>query len=226
MTRRLLWDNEAGIGRGKRHADGVGEFAGTLITTVHRLRPCDPESKGLVERRNGFFETSFMPGRTFASPADLQAQLTDWLTLANARTVRTIKARPVDLVDADKAAMLPLPPVAPAMGWVNRVRLGRDYYVRVDSSDYSVDPAAIGRLVDVTADLSRVEVRLDGRLVGAHDRSWARGRTITDPAHVAAAKVLREQYQAPRPAAGPPGDYEELSRDLAEYDRPSVCSKC
>ena len=63
--------------------------------------------------------------------------------------------------------MLPLPPVAPAVGWVNRVRLGRDYYVRVDCSDYSVDPAVIGRLVDVTADLSRVEVRHEGRLVAA-----------------------------------------------------------
>jgi hypothetical protein len=112
--------------------------------------------------------------------------------------------------------MLPLPPVAPAVGWVNRVRLGRDYYVRVDSSDYSVDPAVIGRFVDVTADLSRVEVRHEGRLVAAHDRAWARGRTITDPAHVAAAKVLREQYQQPRPVTG---HHEELTRDLAEYDR-------
>ncbi len=50
--------------------------------------------------------------------------------------------------------MLPLPPVPPAVGWVNRVRLGRDYYVRVDSSDYSVDPTVIGRFVDVTADLT------------------------------------------------------------------------
>ena len=88
----------------------------------------------MVERRNGFFETSFMPGRTFASPADFNTQFADWLTIANARIVRTIKARPVDLLDADRAAMLPLPPVAPAVGWVNRVRLGRDYYVRVDSS--------------------------------------------------------------------------------------------
>jgi hypothetical protein len=51
--------------------------------------------------------------------------------------VRTIKVRPVDLLDADRAAMLPLPPVPPAVGWVNRVRLGRDYYVRIDSNDYS-----------------------------------------------------------------------------------------
>ena len=41
--------------------------------------------------------------------------------------------------------------------------------------------------------------------------------TIADPAHVAAAKVLREQFQQPRPA--PPAPEEALVRDLAEYDR-------
>jgi hypothetical protein len=215
VPRRLIWDNETGIGRGKRHAEGVGAFAGTLATTLQRLKPHDPESKGLVERRNGYFETSFMPGRDFASPADFNTQFGQWLDLANARVVRTIKARPVDLLDADRAAMLPLPPVAPAVGWVNRVRLGRDYYVRVDSNDYSVDPAVIGRFVDVHADLSEVQVRHEGRLVAAHDRVWARGMTIADPRHVAAAKQLREQYQLPRPAPDP---HDELARDLADYD--------
>ena len=216
VPRRLIWDNETGIGRGKRHAEGVGAFTGTLATTLQRLKPYDPESKGVVERRNGFFETSFMPGRDFTSPGDFDDQFTGWLTKANNRVVRTTKARPVDLLDADRAAMLPLPPVPPAVGWVNRVRLGRDYYVRIDSSDYSVDPAVIGRFVDVTADLSRVEVRHEGRLVAAHERVWARGMTITNPAHVAAAKVLREQFQGPRPASDP---HEGLVRDLGDYDR-------
>jgi transposase len=216
VPRRLIWDNETGIGRGKRHAEGVGAFTGTLATTLQRLKPYDPESKGVVERRNGFFETSFMPGRDFASPADFDVQFADWLGKANARTVRTIKARPLDLLGADRAAMLPLPPVAPAVGWVNRVRLGRDYYVRLDSNDYSVDPAVIGRFVDVSADLSGVEVRHEGRLVAAHDRVWARGMTITDPAHLAAAKLLREQFQRPRPTPNPD---EALVRDLADYDR-------
>jgi len=217
VPRRLIWDNEPGIGRGKRHADGVAAFTGTVATTLHRLRPRDPESKGIVERRNQFFETSFMPGRTFASPADFNTQFADWLTIANSRVVRTIKARPVDLLGVDRTAMLPLPPVAPATGWINRVRLGRDYYVRLDSSDYSVDPAVIGRFVEVTADLAHVEVRLDGRLVGRHDRVWARGMTVTDPAHVASAKLLREQYLQPaRPTCDP---QEGLMRDLADYDR-------
>ena len=108
--------------------------------------------------------------------------------------VRTLKARPIDLVDADRAAMLALPPIPPTVGWSNQIRFGRDYYVRVDSNDYSVDPAAIGRQVTVTADLERVRVRLDGRLVADHARVWARHMTVTDPAHVATARQLREQF--------------------------------
>jgi hypothetical protein len=218
----LIWDNEPGIGRGRRHADGVAGFIGTLATRLVRLPPRDPESKGIVERRNQFFETSFMPGRDFTSPAEFNTQFAEWLSRANTRVVRTIKARPVDLLDADKAAMLPLPPVAPQLGWSNRVRLGRDYYVRIDASDYSVDPAVIGRLVDVTADLQQVQVRADGRVVAEHDRVWARGMTVTDRAHVVTAKLLRKQYRQNlhQPAALATVDgVGDLGRDLADYDR-------
>lgn len=214
VPRRLLWDNEAGIGRRNRLAHGVGEFCGTLATRMHQLKAHDPESKGIVERRNGFFETSFMPGRSFDSPADFNGQFTDWLDQANRRVVRTIKARPIDLVDADRAAMLALPPVSPRVGWFNQVRLGRDYYVRIDSNDYSVDPTAIGRQVTVTADLQRVQVRLGGRLVADHARVWARHMTVTDPAHVVIAKQLREEFERPRPR-----NDSSLIRDLADYDR-------
>ena len=110
--------------------------------------------------------------------------------------------------------MLPLPPVPLLLGWRNRVRLGRDYYVRLDASDYSVDPAAIGRMVDVTADLKRVQARLEGRIVADHIRVWGRGATATDPAHVQTAGVLRQQARQPRTVAA-----DDLARDLADYDR-------
>jgi len=215
VPRRLIWDNEAGIGRRGKLADGVSAFTGTLATRIVQLKPYDPESKGIVERRNQFFETSFMPGRTFTSPADFNIQFTAWLELANRRVVRTIKAAPVDLIERDRAGMLPLPPVPLQLGWRERVRLGRDYYVRLDSSDYSVDPAVIGRLVDVTADLDRVRVRAGGRIVADHARVWARGSTITDPAHVETARRLREQFQQSRPVH----QVDDLTRDLADYDR-------
>lgn len=215
VPRRLIWDNEPGIGRRGRLAAGVVAFTGTLATKLVQLPPNDPESKGLVERRNRFFETSFMPGRSFTSPADFNTQFADWLARANERVVRTIKARPVDLIEADRARMLPLPPVPLLLGWRHRVRLGRDYYVRLDASDYSVEPTAIGRLVDVSADLERVRVRFDGRVVADHARVWARGRTVTDPAHVTTAAVLRQQAQQPRAVAAA----DDLARDLADYDR-------
>lgn len=54
--------------------------------------------------------------------------------------------------------MLPLPAVAPVMAGSTGL-LGRVDYVRIDSSDYSVDPAVIGRFIGVAADLTKVEVR-------------------------------------------------------------------
>ena len=36
----------------------------------------------MVERANQYLETSFLPGRTFTGPADLNAQLAHWLTPA------------------------------------------------------------------------------------------------------------------------------------------------
>ena len=214
VPRRLIWDNEAGIGRGKRHAQGVDSFIGTLACRLHLLRARDPESKGAVERRNRWFETSFMPGRVFASPADFNAQFADWLAKANNRVVRTTGARPVDRLDADLAAMLALPPIPPACGWASQTRLGRDYYVRIAGNDYSVDPSAIWSMVDVTADLEHVQVRCGGRLVAEHPRVWATGRTVTDPAHVATAQVLREAFQQPRLML-----VDDLNRDLGDYDK-------
>jgi hypothetical protein len=147
VPKRLLWDNEAGIGRRGKLADGVPGFQGTLATRFVQLKPFDPESKGIVERMNGFLETSFMPGRTFTSPADFNQQLSGWLEGANSRRHATLKARPVDLWGDDRANMLALPPVDPVVGMRGQSRLGRDYYLRIASNDYSVDPGLIGRMV-------------------------------------------------------------------------------
>jgi hypothetical protein len=168
----------------------------------------------VVERANRYLETSFLPGRRFDSPSDFNEQLAQWLPIANSRKVRRIDGRPIDLVGPDTAAMLALPPIAPTVEMVTAVRLGRDYYVRVAGNDYSVDPAAIGQLVDVHAGLSAITVARQGYPLATHERVWAKGKTITMPAHVEAAARLRHQFQQPAPAAeGHP------VRDLSDYDR-------
>lgn len=94
-------------------------------------------------------------------------------------------------MNTDYAAMIPLPPVDPPIGLTQRIRLARDYYVRVDTSDYSVDPRMIGRFVDVTASPDPVVVHGGDRVVADHARSWAKQAVITDPAHVELAAQLR-----------------------------------
>src|SRR5215831_17755594 len=97
-----------------------------------------------------------------------------WLGKVNARTRRALGCAPTDRITADKAAMLALPPVPPATGWRFSVRLARDHYIRLDSNDYSVHPAVIGRRIEVIAGLDRVRVLCDGKLAADHERIWAR----------------------------------------------------
>jgi len=192
---RLTWDNESGIGRGKL-TEPAAAFAGTLGTQIKLLKARDPESKGMVERMNRFFRSRFMSGRSFTSPDDFNEQLAAWLPVANNRFSRSRRGRPNELISIDRAAMRGLSPMAPEVVFRNSVRLPRDYYVRAFSNDYSVDPAMIGRVVDVTASLDTVLVHHDGVLIAQHPRRWARHLTVTDPAHVARAAELRTQFQA------------------------------
>ena len=186
-----------------------------LGTKVIVLKPREPEHKGIIERAHDYLERSFLPGRAFTGPDDFNAQLQQWLTLVNARPRRVLGCAPTDRIETDRQAMLALPPMAPATGWRTSVRLPRDHYVRLDSNDYSVHPAVIGRRVEVVADLHRVRVLCEGRLVANHERIWAWHQSIHDPEHVAAAKALqRERVGILRPVTEP----QVQQRPLADYD--------
>ncbi len=219
VPRVLVWDGEGAIGRwraGRPELTGDCQaFRGTLGAKVVVCKPADPEAKGLVERFHDYLERSFLPGRAFAGPADFNAQLQRWLAVVNTRVRRALGCSPADRITADRQAMLALPPVPPATGWRSSARLARDHYVRLDSNDYSVHPAVIGRRVQVTADLDRVKVTCEGRVVADHERIWAWHQTITDPAHLAAARALRRERMT---VIRPPREAEVQIRSLADYD--------
>jgi len=219
VPRVLVWDGEGAIGRWRAGrvelTASCQAFRGTLGAKVVVCKPADPEAKGLIERAHDYLERSFLPGRSFASPADFNAQLTAWLALANARPRRALGCAPAERITADKAAMLALPPVVPETGWRAWTRLARDHYVRLDSNDYSVHPGVIGRRIEVTADLARVRVLCEGQAVADHQRSWAWHQSISDPAHVAAARAMRRDRVT---ALRRPPEPEVQIRALADYD--------
>jgi hypothetical protein len=103
-----------------------------------RTRPPGSETNGLVERRNGYFETSFLPGRTFTSPTDFNIQPVAGRCCQRPASALDRGTGPDRRWVADRAATVELPPVTPAVGLTGRVRLGRDYYVRVGRVKWSV----------------------------------------------------------------------------------------
>ncbi len=220
VPRKGVYDNEAAIGRKRR--DGTVftreflAFKGALGMGGVILEKGHPERKGVVERAIGYLETSFLPARTFLSPDDFNWQLSSWLSKANARVHRMIRCRPIDRLNEDLAAMMPLPPVAPDARHRFSTRLGRDHYVRFCTCDYSVHPKAIGRRIEVAADLDFVVVTCGGEEVARHRRSLCPHRTITAVEHARARREMRERSIEDQPAAL---DVDVEQRELAAYDK-------
>ena len=194
-------------------------FKGALGMGAIVLEPGHPERKGVVERTNGYLETSFLPGREFASVDDFNTQLYGWLeNRANLRVHSGLRCRPSQRIDADLAAMMPLPPVGPDTDWRTQTRLGADHWVRVDTNDYSVHPKAIGRRIDIRLDADEVTVTCAGEVVARHERVLARHVTVTDPAHDAARRARAQLARLPLELDRDDQALVDV-RDLADYDR-------
>jgi hypothetical protein len=167
LPQTLVWDRQAGIhGHGGRPTEAFAGFCGQLRVDWRFCEPADPQAKGAVERLQGYAETNFERGRRFANEPDFQDQLDAWFARANARTHKTLRARPIDRLTDELAVMAPLPAAMPdiARRWVTRVP--PDPHLRVDTNDYSLDPALVGR---------RVEVRVDQR--GSPPSRWTPARS-------------------------------------------------
>jgi hypothetical protein len=218
VPRKAVWDQEGCIGQihgGKQRLTAEYQaFRGILGMGSVLVGPNDPEAKGLVERANGYLETSFLPGRSFEDAADFNRQLAIWLRRANQRIHGTTRVRPSEAIFEDRGAMMSFPPVLPDPSWRYSTRLGRDHYVRVDTNDYSVNPRFIGRKVDITVTLSEVTVTCDGTEVARHRRCLAKHQNVLLAEH---ARIVRQIRAEAREV--PAVDIAVEQRDLAVYDQ-------
>lgn len=214
-----VYDGEPAISvrRGKRliYTEDYLRLKGTMGMGSVVLAKGHPERKGVVERTNGYLETSFLPGRRFSDRDDFNTQLGDWLeTKANVRLHSGLRCRPSERIDEDLGAMMALPPVLPDMDAHRDLRLPADHWVRHHTNDYSVHPKAVGRRVHVHVDDAQLRVTLGTEVVATHDRVLATHVTVTDPTHDRAREAARAATSPLRPDST---DVEV--RDLGVYDR-------
>jgi len=93
------------------------------------------------------------------------------------------------------------------------MRVPQQPYLRFDTNDYSLDPRAAGRRVEVRVNqhkLTAIELGT-GAVVASHRRSFAKHLTFTDPAH----QQLLDHLRGAR-RRGP--DVEVELRSLQRYD--------
>jgi transposase len=219
--RAAVWDQEGCIGawRGGRQVltREFQAFRGTLGMSARLCGPRDPEAKGVVERTNGYLETSFLAGRRFEDVTDFNRQLVGWLRRANNRIHGTTRVRPAEAIFEDRGAMMSFPPVLPDPAWRFTSRLPRDHYVRVHTNDYSVHPRYVGRRVEVRVTLDEVIATCEGTEVARHRRCLAKHQSLLAPEHSRALGDLRVEAKVMSAFAAAIDDIEE--RDLGDYDR-------
>jgi len=213
LPETVVWDREAAIAPRGKPTDAFAAFCGALPVGWSICEAADPESKGVLERSHRFLRSNFEPGRSFASPEHFQCCLDEWFERANRRLHRGIRAIPAERLVEEKERMRPLPGRMPETDRRFVTRVPQQPYLRLDTNDYSLDPRAAGRRVEVRASQGEiVAVELGtGALVASHRRSFAKGLTFTDPAH----RVLLDRLRGER-RRGPRVEVE--TRPLARYD--------
>jgi len=185
LPEKLVWDRESAIAAGGRPTEAFAAFCGQLELGWVILEARDPQAKGLLERSHRFIRSNFEPGRVFANHLDYQDRLDAWTDKVNQRQHRTVRSVPSERFAEEKTRMRPLPAQMPDVDRRQVLRVPAQPFIRVDRNDYSINPAFVGRRVEVRVSQSEITaVVLDtGELACRHRRIFAGGLTLVDPAH-------------------------------------------
>jgi hypothetical protein len=173
---------------------------------VQACPPYWPRAKGKVERAIEYIQTSFLEGRAFGDLDDLNGQLRTWLAeVANVRCHATTRERPVDRLEADQAAMLPVLGRAAFPGMETLTRhADHDARISYEGVLYSVDPHILGPKRGVPVEVrigtdERLRAYHDGALVADHALVPKGSPPQDNPLHAMARRRLRQRPPQRRP---------------------------
>ncbi len=191
VPRVLLYDNLKSVvlerkGNIVRFNPQILDFA-----AHHRFdpRPCNiarGNEKGRVERAIRYIRTSFIPARKWRDLDDLNAQARQWCdTVADRRKWHQDRTRTVlEAFLDERSRLVALPETKASIEDRRSVSIGKVPYARFDSNEYSVPHDRARRRLTLLSTPQRIRLLDGAEIVAVHERSWGKGQTIENPAHI------------------------------------------
>lgn len=160
-----------GAGPDAVFAPEMAAFARALGFKFMAHRVNDPDRKARIERPFAWIEGNFLPGRSFTSFDDLNAQALTWCTeVANAKPKRSLGMAPEAAYVMEKPYLTSLSPVLPAVYEVFERVVDLYGFVSVDTNRYSTPERLVGKTVTVYKHYASIEIHCKRTLVASHPR--------------------------------------------------------
>ena len=136
---------------------------------AHRIN--DPDRKARIERPFAWVEGNFLPGRSFTSFDDLNAQALTWCTeVANVKPKRILGMAPEAAYVMEKPYLTHLSSVLPAVYEVFERVVDLYGFVSVDTNRYSTPERLVGKTVTVYKHYASIEIHYKRVLAASHPR--------------------------------------------------------
>lgn len=200
-TRSVIIDNlKAGVIRADWYDPELNpkleEFCRHYGTVILPCKPKMPRHKGKVESGVNYGQENALKGRTFASLSAQNLFLLEWEKGVADKRIHGTTKRQVEKVfnEAERPALLPLPPSLFPMFEEAQRTVHRDGHIELAKAYYSVPPEYVGRKVWVRWEARLVRIyNLRLEQIALHARAEP-GKFSTDTAHIHSQKrVLVER---------------------------------
>jgi transposase len=189
VPQSILYDNMSQVRSGPGRLNATfQDFAQHYSFDVRTHRPYRPRTKGKVERMVDYIKGNFLNGRDFAGLDDLNRQGQLWLDqTANVRIHGTTGQPPAELWQQEKDQLVPLEPNRPYVPSLRLERqVGKDSFVSVARSRYSVPPQYIGQRVEIQLQGTAIVIRSNQAIIAEHVLAQSPGQSVVTPEHIEA----------------------------------------
>ncbi len=160
------------------------DFANHYGFTIAACNVGRGNEKGRVENAVGYVKKNFLAGLEIPDFAAIAPAARNWLeTVANVRIHGETRKKPVELFEAERPCLLPLPINDFDIASVNPQRASSQFRITLDTNRYSVPAEHAGRALTVKTDPERICIYAGDNLIARHIRSYERYQDFEDPDH-------------------------------------------